>query len=83
MALLSDVAFSTPGRRWWPEEPHDLATLSAIAWHCHLCLIETSILTVNKCKVFWLEVRCVFHMCVCELLLSVMGLKTTHQCGET
>ena len=35
MALLSDVAFSTPRRRGWPEGLHDLATLSAIAWHCY------------------------------------------------
>lgn len=31
VALLSDVAFSTPWRRGWPEELHDLATLSGLA----------------------------------------------------
>lgn len=54
MAVLSDIAFSTPGRRRWPEEPRDLATLSAILLALLFCLIyvDVEILIVNKIQVF-------------------------------
>lgn len=54
MAVLSDIAFSTPGRRRWPEEPRDLATLLAIPLALLFCLIhvDVEISVVNKIRVF-------------------------------
>lgn len=68
VALLSDVSFSTPQRRGWPEELHDLAATpppnlcNCQSFTCRICLHHFSVNLLSHTKVLMrLHLRSLFY----------------------